>query len=257
MNQILLTLLVSLAFNLILFIPAYRFKTDQLTDISYAITFIGLAFFGFVTNLFTVPSLILYFMILLWAGRLGVYLFGRIRKIGRDKRFDGMRDKFWLFGRFWLLQGISVWIILLPVSLFFNSPPSVLTVLSLPGFLIWLTGLLTETIADMQKYRFISDPSNRGKWIQDGIWKYSRHPNYLGEILVWIGVYFFTLPGLSFSHAWIGLIGPLFITLLLLFVSGIPMLEKSAELKWGEREDYLEYKRRVGILLPKIRLSAK
>ncbi|MCX6249587.1 MAG: DUF1295 domain-containing protein [Bacteroidetes bacterium] len=254
MNQILLTLIISVGFNLVLFIPAYRFKTDHLTDISYALTFIGLAFFGFVKNTSTLPSVMLYLMILLWAGRLGVFLFSRIRKIGRDKRFDGMRENFWLFGRFWLLQGITVWVILIPAIFFFTAPSTTLSFLSLPGFLIWLAGLLAETIADLQKYRFSTNLSDRGKWIETGLWKFSRHPNYLGEIMVWTGVYLFVLPGLSTVHAWIGLTGPVFIALLLIFVSGIPILEKSADKKWGDRDDYLEYKKRVGVLVPKISL---
>jgi len=255
MNTILTLLAVSIIINLTMFVIAYYLKTDKLTDISYAVTFIVLAVSGLISANGTLPSTILTVMICIWALRLGIYLLQRIRKIGKDKRFDGRRENFWSFLGFWLLQGVTVWIVMLPSNLFFTNEPKSISVLSVVGIVVWLVGLAIETIADYQKYSFINDIKNKGKWIDIGIWKYSRHPNYFGEIMLWFGVYLFTLSGLNTVQSLIGLIGPLYIAVLLIFVSGVPLLEKSADKKWGDNKDYQDYKRRTSvlILLPKLK----
>lgn len=241
---------ISLGLNLAMFVPAFLFKTDKLTDISYAVTFILLAVVIFVLGGFSVPSLILLIAILLWAVRLGGYLLIRIYRIGHDKRFDRMRKSFWLFGRFWLLQGITVWVIMLPSIFFLSNAPESLSWASYVGLAIWTIGFVTETIADVQKFKFASDPANKGKWIESGLWRYSRHPNYFGEILLWIGLYIYVVPELNLTKAFVGAIGPIFITLLIVFVSGVRMLEKRATVKWGDNPDYRNYKRRTSILIP-------
>jgi len=255
MNTILTLLAVSIIINLTMFVIAYYLKTDKLTDISYAVTFVVLAVSGLISANGTLPSTILTVMICIWALRLGIYLLQRIRKIGKDKRFDGRRENFWSFLGFWLLQGVTVWIVMLPSNLFFTNEPKNISVLSVVGIVVWLVGLAIETIADYQKYSFINDIKNKGKWIDIGIWKYSRHPNYFGEIMLWFGVYLFTLSGLNTVQSLIGLIGPLYIAVLLIFVSGVPLLEKSADKKWGDNKDYQDYKRRTSvlILLPRLK----
>ena len=250
--DILIALAVSLGINLLMFVPAFIFKTDKLTDISYAVTFVVVLLFGFLTNSINVMTVLLLIMIVLWAIRLGVYLLIRIRKIGRDKRFDGMRENFFPFLKFWILQGISVFVIMVPAVLFLNTEIKTFGAVSLIGIIIWCGGLMLETTADYQKYQFINNIDNKGKWIDIGVWHYSRHPNYLGEIMVWVGLYLFMLPVLSISHAFIGLIGPLYIITLISFVSGIPLLEKGADKRWGENPAYRAYKKRVGVLFPKI-----
>ena len=250
MNELILALVISVGINIIMFIPAFIFKTDKLTDISYAITFAVVAITSFFSKQFQIPSLILLFMVLAWAFRLGTYLFVRIQKTGRDKRFDGMRENFFKFGRFWLLQGITVSIILIPSSLFFGLKHENFSLLSILGLVIWIFGLTVETIADYQKFKFTQDPRNKGKWIEIGIWKYSRHPNYLVEIMNWLGIYIFTLSGLTPIRSAIGFISPLYIAVLIIFVSGIPLLEKSADKKWGDIKKYQEYKKKVGVLIP-------
>jgi steroid 5-alpha reductase family enzyme len=252
MNILIFSLLVSVGLNVLMFIPAFIFKTDKLTDISYALTFVLISFYGLLNNALTATSLILFLMIFFWAFRLGTYLLIRIRKIGRDKRFDEMREKFFSFLRFWLLQGISVWIILLPSILFLNNPYPEFDFLFVLGLIIWLKGLIIESLADYQKYRFINNSENRGKWISSGVWKYSRHPNYFGEILVWLGIFVFAISGLNFCDVLIGVISPVYISLLLVFVSGIPELEKRANEKWGSNPGYQEYKRKTPVLIPKL-----
>ena len=251
MEILIITLLIALGINLAMFLPAFYFKTDKLTDISYAVTFVVIAFYMFLTNPISTGKVLLLFMILAWAVRLGGYLLMRIQKIGRDKRFDNMRDSFVAFGRFWLLQAVSVWVIMLSSILFFSNETN-LTIISAYGFVVWSFGLIIEGFSDYQKFQFTNNPKNKGKWIEEGLWKYSRHPNYLGEIMVWVGIYIFVFPSLMGSQILIGLGSPLFIIVLLLFVSGIPILEKSSDKKWGDRKEYQDYKKRVGVLLPKI-----
>lgn len=251
MSNLILTFIIALGINLFMFIPAYLFKTDKLTDISYSITFVVVAIFGLMQSSLNLAHILLFLMIFIWAFRLGTYLLLRIRKIGKDNRFDNMRESVVKFGSFWVLQGFTVFVVLIPSTYFYNSNFEQLSLLSYSGLLVWISGMLIESMGDYQKTKFINNPTNKGQWVNTGLWRYSRHPNYLGEILVWVGVYLFILPALNTEQALIGLISPIFITTLLLFVSGIPLLEKSANKKWGNDPDYLLYKKNTGILLPK------
>lgn len=249
MNEIFFALIISLAIQVVLFIPAFIFKTDKLTDFSYSLTFIILTLFLFLTNNISTSKIILVSIVLIWAFRLGIFLFIRITKIKRDKRFDGVRESFTKFAQFWILQGIAVWVILIP-SIFFLTQETILTKLSYFGILIWATGFLIETISDAQKFSFMQGNSkNKSKWISTGLWKYSRHPNYFGEMLCWLGVYLFVVSGLTTSQALISIIGPLFIIFILLFGTGIPKLEQSADKKFGKIKEYQEYKRRTSLVI--------
>lgn len=242
-------LLIALGFNLLMFLFAYKLKTDKITDLSYALTFIFLAFISFFINSFSQLKLILLLMIFFWALRLGVFLFIRIRKIKKDRRFDGIRENFLKFFGFWFLQGITVWIILLPSLMFFNSETKI-TLLSWIGFAVWFIGLITETFSDLQKYQFNNNPKNNNKWISTGLWKYSRHPNYFGEILCWAGIYIFTFNSLTNIQRVFSLNSPVFIAILLIFITGLPKLEKYANKKWGKSKEYREYKQKTSILIP-------
>ena len=238
MNDILIqTIIFALGFNILMFIPAFIFKTDKLTDLSYSITFIVLAIFILLSKEPSFGILLLVLMVIIWAIRLGLFLFIRIHHQKKDDRFDNMRNSFVKFLGFWLLQGITVWIVLLSVILFENK-------FFFIGIPIWLAGLIIESIADQQKYKFKKDERNKGKFIQTGLWNYSRHPNYFGEILCWIGIY-------VFAGVWLwGIISPLYVILLLSFVSGIPLLEKKARGLWGKNKEYLRYKKETPILIP-------
>lgn len=250
MNLLATTFALAIGINVLMFLPAYLLKTDKLTDISYALTFAFVSFLALISNHPTLPKSLLFLLILLWALRLGGYLLLRIRKIGKDKRFDGRREKFWSFANFWLLQGATAWIVLLPSIMFFGNKIQQLSAYSYIAMVIWLLGLLIETVADAQKFNFIGNPANQGKWINTGLWKYSRHPNYFGEILAWVGIYLFTVFGLTPIQSLAGAISPIFIATLIIFVSGIPLLEKSADKRWGNNKEYKKYKKEVGILVP-------
>jgi steroid 5-alpha reductase family enzyme len=250
MNAILLSFLIALAVNAAFFAVAAIRKTDVVTDLSYSLSFavlaIALPFAGAHKPLQLVASL----LVLLWALRLGGYLFSRILRIKVDHRFDEMRDKPLRFARFWLLQAISVAVIMLPVSYLLGRD-------SAPGFgpwaiagaAIWLLGLVIEAVSDAQKSAFKRKQENHEHFISSGLWRYSRHPNYFGEMLVWWGLFVYAVPFLHCAAVAV-VIGPIFITLLLLFVSGIPLLEKSADARYGDDPAYREYKRRTSILVP-------
>jgi len=250
MTTILFLLFVSIAINLMMFLVAYKYKTDKFTDISYALSFIILTAFGVFFFGLTIWSILLLLMISAWAIRLGAFLFSRVTKAGKDTRFDEMRGNFWKFFSFWLLQGITVWVVLLPSLLFFQDihEPRNYILIAI-GVIVWLSGLLIEGFADYQKSVFRNNPSNKDKWINTGLWKYSRHPNYFGEILVWLGVYIFALSKLTALQILFGVVSPLYISTLLIFVSGIPLLEKAADKKWSTSAEYLAYKKRTSVLV--------
>ncbi len=245
MLEIAYYLIAALGINIIMFIPGYLFKTDKLTDLSYSLTFIALISISALLNEFSKTKIILLSMILIWALRLGIFLFIRIQKMKYDKRFDGIRESFLKFLKFWTLQGLAVWVILLPALFFMLGNPNKIF---WAGLIIWATGLILESIADLQKYKF--NQNNKDAFINTGLWKYSRHPNYFGEILCWIGIYTFTFTSLNLTQKLIGLASPLFIMFLLLFITGLPPLEKAADAKWGKQKTYKEYKRKTSILIP-------
>jgi steroid 5-alpha reductase family enzyme len=247
MSSIIFYLLISVLLNFFLFLPAYKFKTDKLTDLSYSLSFIVLIIATLIQNQIGLYKLLLASMVIVWALRLGGFLFIRIKKMKRDKRFDGIREYFFKFLQFWLMQALVVWIILIPALLFLSQNQ---IKLFWGGFFIWLLGFLIESIADYQKFKFKQNFKNKDQFIQTGLWQYSRHPNYFGEILCWIGIYLFVLTSFSPLIMIISFISPLFITLLLVFVTGLPPLEKYGDKKWGKNKNYKEYKRKTSILVP-------
>jgi steroid 5-alpha reductase family enzyme len=249
-TAILLSLGVALAVNGAFFAVAAARRTDVVTDLSYSLTFALLALVLPFTGAGEPVQLGASLLVLAWALRLGTYLFRRILRMKVDHRFDGMRDQPLRFARFWLLQAVTVAVVMLPVSyLLDRDDPPGLGVWSLAGAAVWLAGLVVEAVADAQKASFRANPENRGRFVAGGLWRYSRHPNYFGEMLVWWGLFVYVVPVLH-GAAFAVVVGPLSITLLLLFVSGIPPLERSADEKYGGDADYREYKRRTSILVP-------
>jgi len=236
--------------NAAFFAVAASRRTDVVTDLSYSLSFAVLAIVLPFVGAGEPLQLAAAVMVLVWAVRLGVYLFRRILLIKVDHRFDEMRDRPLRFARFWFLQAISVAVIMLPVSYLLgrDSAPGV-GFWAIAGSAIWLVGLVIEAVADAQKSAFKRRSEGRRAFITSGLWRYSRHPNYFGEILVWWGLFVFAVPFLS-GAAFAVVIGPVFVTVLLLFVSGIPLLERSAEAKYGDDPAYREYTRRTSILVP-------
>jgi len=250
MSAIGISFLIALGVNAAFFVVAAIRKTDVVTDLSYSLSFALLALALPYTGAHKPVQLIATLMVILWAFRLGGYLFGRILRIKVDHRFDEMRDKPLRFARFWILQAVSVAVIMLPVSYLLGRKGAPdFGLWAVAGIALWLVGLVIETVSDAQKSAFKGAEKNRGRFVSSGLWKYSRHPNYFGEMLVWWGLFVYAVPFLD-GAAFVTVIGPVFLTLLLLFVSGIPLLEKSAEAKYGADPVYREYKRKTSILVP-------
>lgn len=255
-----LCIIIVFAIQWIAFIPAYLFKTEKFFDLTGAITYITVIIVAVVLgSSFTIRSTILMVLILIWASRLGFFLFKRVLKVGEDKRFEEIKKSFLRFLMTWTIQGIWVSFTfaaaLAAVTIVESTPYSVydLTLLII-GCLVWLTGFAFEAISDYQKNKFRANRENKGKFIQSGLWSISRHPNYFGEIVIWIGIALIALPSLA-NWRFVTLISPIFITLQLTLISGVSMLEKRADKKWGGQEDYEEYKKNTPALIPKLRFK--
>ena len=237
----------------IAFIPAYIFQTERFFDLTGSITYISIIIVAFVFgNDMDVRTILLSALVLIWAIRLGTFLFRRIQKAGKDDRFDEIKPSFIRFLNVWTIQGL--WITFTAAAALVGI--TTLTRKSLDGlvilgFLIWVFGFAFEVIADAQKSRFNADPANKGKFIQTGLWSRSRHPNYFGEIVLWIGIAIIVVPVLQ-GWQWVAMISPLFVTLLLVRVSGVPQLEKKGDKKWGGQEDYEAYKKNTPVLVPRL-----
>ncbi len=246
---LLVSLFISLALNALFLLIAYKLKTDKFTDITYALTFIIITVFAFVRSNHKATFYTGSLLVIIWSIRLGSFLLYRVVKKGKDKRFDGMRENLYRFAKFWIGQALVSWMLMIPVILSSSENKS-FRYFSIIGILIWTVGLIVESTADYQKYEFRRTEENNNKWIDSGLWKFSRHPNYFGEILVWIGIYIYVFPVLTLSYKLVGLISPLLIFIILRYGSGIPILEKSADQKWGNNTSYNSYKKKTNLLIP-------
>jgi steroid 5-alpha reductase family enzyme len=250
----LFALCVALAFIIqwLAFIPAYIQQTEKFFDLTGSITFITVVVVAVALSP-TVDgrSLLLLGLISGWAIRLGSFLYMRIRAAGEDRRFREIKKSFPRFLLTWTLQGLWVTFSLAAALAAITSQLRLkLGLYALVGFLVWLFGFIVEAIADWQKGQFKANSQNAGKFINVGLWSWSRHPNYFGEIVLWIGIAIIALPVLR-GWQWLTLISPLFIILQLTRISGVPMLESRADEKWGGQEDYEAYKLRTSVLIPR------
>ncbi|GAB4539995.1 MAG: DUF1295 domain-containing protein [Anaerolineales bacterium] len=247
--------MVGLAFLIqwLAFIPAYLNQTEKFFDITGSVTYISIS----VAAILLSPNvdaraLLLAALVVVWAVRLGSFLFSRIHKAGKDDRFDEIKPSLIRFLNVWTIQALWVTFTaaaaLVAITASYRKP---LDAFAAVGFLLWVFGFAFEVIADAQKSKFNASPENKGKFIRTGLWEKSRHPNYFGEIMLWVGVAVIALPVLQ-GWQWVALISPLFVALLLTRVSGIPMLEQKADKKWGGQADYEEYKKNTPVLIPKL-----
>jgi steroid 5-alpha reductase family enzyme len=251
---------VGLAFLIqwLAFIPAYLLQTETFFDLTGSITYISVTIVAVLLSpIVDGRSILLLFLVVIWAARLGTFLFRRIHKAGKDTRFDEIKPSFARFLLTWTLQGLWVTFTLAAaLAAITTTTRKELGFLALIGFLVWVFGFAIEIAADAQKSRFRADPENKGKFIHTGLWAWSRHPNYFGEIVLWIGVAIIALPVLR-GLQWVTLISPVFVALLLTRISGVPMLEKRADEKWGGQEDYEAYKERTPVLIPRPQSSSR
>jgi len=248
-------LLVGLTFLIqwLIFIPAYWRQTEKFFDLTGSLTYITVSTLAlFLSAGVDGRAILVWALVVIWAVRLGIFLFSRIKKAGKDDRFDEIKPSFIRFLNVWTIQGLWVTLTLIAALVTISTAiPKELDLFALIGFLVWVFGFAMEVVADYQKSRFNADPINNGKFIQSGLWSRSRHPNYFGEIVLWIGVMIIALPVLQ-GWQWVALISPVFVTLLLTRVSGIPLLEKKADQKWGGQADYEAYKKTTPVLIPRL-----
>lgn len=248
-------LCVGLAFLIqwLAFIPAFRLQTEKFFDLTGSITYISvISIAALLSAAMDARSILLWGLVIIWAARLGTFLFRRIRKAGKDDRFGELKSSFIRFLNVWTIQGLWVTFTMAAALVAITTTNhKELDVFAIIGFLVWVLGFAIEVAADGQKSRFAADPQNKGKFIQTGLWSRSRHPNYFGEIVLWVGVAVVALPVLQ-GWQWIALISPVFVTLLLTRVSGVPLLEKKADQKWGGQADYEAYKKSTPILIPRL-----
>ncbi|PWB70752.1 MAG: hypothetical protein C3F07_15875 [Anaerolineales bacterium] len=235
----------------IAFIPAWLNRTEKFYDLTGGITYITVTLLALLLTPGTdARSLLLAGIVIVWAVRLASFLFLRIRNAGEDRRFRDIKQSFGRFLLTWSLQGLWVSFSLAAALAAITSTLRLdLDLFAAIGFLVWLAGFAIEVIADRQKSAFNAKAENKGRFISTGLWSWSRHPNYFGEIVLWIGVAIIALPVLR-GWQWITLISPIFIIILLTRISGIPMLEKRADQKWGNEAEYQSYKAGTSMLVP-------
>ena len=245
-----LGVLLAFLIQWIVFIPAFIYKTEKFFDLTGSITYITVMTVAvLLTPERDLRTWTLLVLVSVWALRLGTFLFLRIKKAGEDRRFREIKTSFSRFLQTWTIQGLWVTFSLAAALVVVTSQKRVaLDVYYVIGLVVWLIGFGIEALADRQKQQFREDPANEGKFIQTGLWSWSRHPNYFGEIVLWVGVMIIALPVLQ-GWGWVALISPVFITILLTRISGVPMLEKRADEKWGGQDDYEAYKRNTSVLV--------
>lgn len=232
------------------FVPAYRAQTEHYFDLTGSLTYITLVLFALTVG-GDGRSLLLAVLVLAWALRLGTFLFQRVSESGGDRRFEKIKPDFWQFLMTWTLQGLWVFVTLAPALAAMTSTRQIpLGAFAVAGVALWLTGFLIEVLADAQKRRFRKDPRNAQRFITKGLWAWSRHPNYFGEIVLWCGVALISLPALQ-GWQLLTLLSPLFVYVLLTRISGIRMLDAQARRRWGDDPEYQAYRRRTSRLLPR------
>ncbi len=245
---------LAFAIQWLIWIPCSILRTERVYDLTGSLTFITLTvcalWFAHGEVGLDLRRIVVGAMVTLWAGRLGSYLFGRILADGHDSRFDDLKTDALKFLIPWTLQGLWVAVTLLPVLLIITQPQSSdgVGALDWVGWSLWLFGFTIEVIADRQKTRFRADPKNQGRWIDEGLWRYSQHPNYFGEILLWTGLFISGL-GIFSGLELLSIASPLLTYLLLTRISGIPMLDEKAMSRWGDDPDYRAYRAATSTLM--------
>jgi steroid 5-alpha reductase family enzyme len=249
-NDIAVSAAVVAAYMTGLFLLALARKDNSIVDIAWGPGFVLLTAAGLLLRPdWTARRLLLSVLVLVWAARLSLHILRRSRGRGEDFRYAAWRAR---WGRafvlrsylqVFLLQGFFLVLIALPLIMLANRPDAPWSTLDAAGLTVWFLGFLFETIGDAQLTRFKHDPANRGRIMTRGLWASTRHPNYFGEAAIWWGIF---LISLSVPGGWPGIAGPLTITLLLRFVSGVPLLER----KYAGRADFAAYAREVHAFFP-------
>ena len=246
-ENVLRVVILAFLIQWVAYIPAYVFQTEKFYDLTGSLTYLSVTWCALIlasgdfanANL---ANTVIVLIISLWALRLGSFLFMRIHKDGEDKRFRTIKPSATQFFMTWTLQGLWVSLCSMCALTAISSDSGVVVnALFYFGLGIFVLGFSTEIVADNQKSKFRSFPENRDKFITSGLWAKSRHPNYFGEIVLWTGIAVMSFSSLE-GWQYLTLISPIFTYILLVYVSGVRMLEARADKKWGDDEDYIKYK---------------
>ena len=239
--------------QIIAFIFAFTYQTERYYDFIGSLTYSSSTLIVYYyLPVKTQTDTILLTLVLIWSVRLGLFLFRRILEDGKDNRFTTPKQSFFHFLQYW--TGQAMWVSFTCIAVYvamISKEENTLSTISVIGLLIWIVGFLTEVISDSQKRVFRKNPDNKGRFISSGLWSRSRHPNYFGEITIWVGVAIFAFSSLN-GIGYVALISPFFVYALLTKGSGIPLLERSADKKWGSEQEYQDYKKNTPVLFPKL-----
>lgn len=250
-QNITFAVLIIFLIHLLVFIPSYYYQTEKFFDLTGTISYVSSVLFIFfksnTVESINLGSLVLSTFIIIWSLRLGTFLFLRIKKAGKDRRFNQIKKSFsWFFMTFSIS---GMWVTICSICALTGVANGIIfSRITIIGIVIFLIGFTIEIIADSQKTKFRAKDGNKDKFISSGLWKYSRHPNYLGEIILWLGISLISLSSLE-GFQYVTLISPIFTYLLLVNVSGINLLEKSGDKKWGKLESYKKYKEKTPRLI--------
>ena len=233
---------ISYVLHWLIFIPSFIYQTEHYFDLTGSISYltgIGVAFY---LNPSVDPrDLIIGAMIVIWAIRLGTFLFMRVKQDGKDGRFTVMKTQFHWFLMTWTLGGLWVFLTMAAgLAAITSNVAAPIGIMTYIGIALWIFGFSIEVIADKQKRIFKKQPNKEKEFITSGLWAWSRHPNYFGEITLWFGLTLIALPVLS-GWQLVTLISPIFVYILLTRISGVTMLEARGMKKWGDDPEYLNY----------------
>ena len=243
--------LLAFAVQWLVFVPSFLRQTEHYYDLAGALTYASVILLAAGLSSPDARGWMVTALVVTWCARLGTFLFRRVKRSGKDGRFDDLKPHWARFLMAWTLQGLWVFVTLLAALIAVTSPAAAgWDVWATLGLAIWAGGFAVEAVADYQKNAFKADPANQGRFIQQGLWAWSRHPNYFGEIVLWTGIAVMATPAMG-GWQWLGWISPLFVAWLLTQVSGIPMLEQRADERWGGQADYEAYKATTPALVPR------
>ncbi len=248
----LLLAVVAYAIQWLVYIPSFLARTEHYYDLTGSITYQLIAVLALIlTDVRDLRTILLSVMILVWALRLGTFLFARVRNAGKDGRFDTIKNNWARFLVAWTTQGL--WIVMTAaaaLAAMTSGTKQSFGIVGFLGFAIWASGFAIEIVADRQKSTWRADPANEGDFITVGLWAWSRHPNYFGEFMLWVGAAIVALPALG-GWQYLTLASPVFVWVLLNRISGVPLLEKRSDARWGGQEDYEAYKETTPVFFPR------